>query len=79
MLSAAGEVDTVSRFRAGLRVDVLACAALGLTVFGWALLWAAALSIVPFVPPWVGAVIFLAGLLLIPVRWPRGPVAGGGK
>jgi hypothetical protein len=71
MLSAARRLDTEVTFWARPCIEFVACAALGLTVLGWALMWATALAIVPYVPPWVGAVMFAAGLLLIPFRRSR--------
>lgn len=78
MLSAAGGLTRVPGTRLGLRVDFLASAALGLTVVGWALLWAAGLSILPLAP-WIGAAVFVVGLLLIPFRWPRGSDPRSGR
>jgi len=55
--------------------DRLTCLALCLTVIGWAPLWAGALSLVALVPSWLAALLFFAGLALIPFR-PR-PLPGG--
>jgi hypothetical protein len=41
-------------------------AALVVTLVGWTALWASALNMIAFLPPWLGGVLFFAGLGLIP-------------
>lgn len=49
-------------------IDLLTCFALGLTVAGWALFWASALRLITLLPPWLAALMFFCGLVLIPLR-----------
>ena len=56
--------------------DWVTPAALGLTVLGWALIWARALSLFEFVPPEMPMGIFALGLILIPFRPQSRPSAG---
>ena len=61
----------------GLRATTLTVWAMALAVLGWALMWAAALNLVPFVPVSVAVVMFVSGLALIPfaTRPTRGSAA----
>ena len=77
MLSATGEAGPRRVARRAICIDGIGCMAFCLTVFGWGLLWATGLSIIPLIPPWVGAAMFAGGLLLIPFRRRHGSVIGG--
>jgi Haem-degrading len=55
-----------SRAAKALRETTLTGWAMALTVLGWALMWAAALDLVPLVPVSAAVVMFVAGLALIP-------------
>ena len=57
-------------------VDRVTIAVISLTVLGWALIWACALSLIEFVPPEVPIGIFVLGLVLIPFRPASRPRAG---
>ena len=64
-----------SRVARAVRATTLTGWAMVLTVLGWALMWAAALGLVPFVPVPAAATMFVSGLALIPfaTRPVRGP------
>jgi hypothetical protein len=49
-----------------LRAITLNAWAMALTVLGWALIWAAALNLVPLVPVSAAVLMFVSGLALIP-------------
>jgi len=73
--------DRATRFRltrvfATAAGDWVTPAALGLTVLGWALIWARALSLFEFVPPEMPIGIFALGLILIPFRPHSRPSVG---
>lgn len=54
-------------FRSRLgRVDRVTVLAILLTVAGWSLIWARALLIIEAVPLWLGSIMFVCGLALIP-------------
>jgi hypothetical protein len=57
-------------------VDRVTIAAICLTVLGWALIWACALSLIEFIPPEVPIGIFVLGLVLIPFRPASRPRSG---
>jgi len=42
-------------------------AGLIVSLAGWTTLWASALHVIAFPPPWLGGVLFFAGLALIPL------------
>ena len=45
-------------------------AALIVALVGWTIFWASALNLLAFLPPWLGGVLFFAGLGLIPFVQP---------
>ena len=57
-------------------VDRVTIAAICLTVLGWALIWACALSLIEFIPPEAPIGIFVLGLVLIPFRPASRPRSG---
>ena len=57
---------------AALRSITLTGWAMALAVAGWALMWAAALNLVPLVPVSAAVLMFAAGLALIPFGGRRG-------
>jgi uncharacterized membrane protein len=59
--------------RKPVRADGLDCLALGLTVAGWGLFWACALSLLPPALLWMPLAGFVAGMVLVFVRRPVQP------
>jgi len=60
------------------RSQVIRICSFTLAVSGWGLMWASALSVLPFPPPWAAAVVMLAGIALIPVSGlPKSALSNG--